>query len=265
VRAARWTGATWDAIGGDLNAGITGTTFQQVSSIALGSSGQIVAGWTAQSGAVSNPGYVASWSMTGSVWQTLPAGDAAGPGGPALSVDQNGDVVGLFPGGFNVLPVLRRYSSGAWSDVDSFASDVGLVVPALALDTQGRPLIITHAVESGLEVIRLRAYGVGGSWTAPTPSLPTGNAATIGTGQVAVAANGDVLVLWTQTDVSSHSRVHLARFRGNAWDTTYGVLYGSSNGDTLAAAFAVDAAGVPTVVWQERDASDSVLVWRSNY
>jgi hypothetical protein len=62
--------------------------------------------------------------------------------------------------------------------------------------------------------------------------------------------------------------LHVARYRGSAWDTTYGVLSAITNGDAIDAQMAVDRAGIPTVVWDERDSSsgiDSVFVWKSNY
>ena len=191
----------------------------------------------------------------------------AGSGGSQLRIDQNGVPVGLFEGTLGVIPTLQRYSTGAWTNIDSFSSDSGLLQPGLAIDSQNRPVILTHAVESNFEVIHLRAYGASGP-TQLISSLPTGSSGAVGLAEVVLASSGDVLVLWTQSDTSSRNRLHVARFRGTAWDTTYGVLSGITNGDTISAAIAVDAGGVPTVAWDERDSAsglDSVFVWKSNY
>jgi hypothetical protein len=262
---ARWNGAQWTRIGGDVeteaNAPAGGSPY--LSSLALDATNAPYVGFGEAPCGTCNSGFLAAWSS--GAWQLLPVGTQAGPGGPEIRIDANAAPVGLFPGALGALPALERYKAGVWASIDSFSG--GLIIPALAIDQQNRPVILVQAVESNLEVIHVRAYGD----SAPselTPSLPTGSAGAIGIGRIAIAQSGDVLVLWTQLDGGSHNRFHVARFRGSAWDTTYGVLSAITNGDAVDAQIAVDAAGVPTVAWDERDSSsgmDSVFVWKSNY
>ena len=73
-----------------------------------------------------------------------------------------------------------------------------------------------------------------------------------------------------QKDASGANRLHVARFNGTAWDTTFGVLSAVSGntGDVQRADIAADANGAPAVVWTEEDistGSSAVYVWKSNY
>ena len=103
-----------------------------------------------------------------------------------------------------------------------------------------------------------------------TPSLTTGSSGTLGLGRLVFASNGNPVVLWTQQDTAGLYRLHIARFNGTAWDTTFGVLSGVAGnaGDVEGADLAVDSSGEPTVAWSEHDTTantHAVYVWKSNY
>jgi hypothetical protein len=264
VRAARWSGTTWDPLGAAIEAVVPAVNSVDVTSIVVGPGNVPVVGWAGTQ--VGSPfGYVATWS--GSAWQALPPDAAAGNGGPVLQVDNNGGVAGFFGGGIGSGPSIESYQSGAWGTL--YGSNT--LLPGLAFDSQNRPVIITHDTESNLEVIHVQVIGASGPPTDLTPSLPTGSAGVLqGLGRVALDQAGNPIVLWGQQNAQSNERLFVARFNGTAWDTTFGTLTGvaGNTGAATGASLGIDAAGRPTVSWSEEETGTGIVAvytWKSNY
>jgi hypothetical protein len=261
VRAAQWNGSAWSALGANIEASVPATTTSVfLSSLAFATIGPVV-GWTGNQGS-SDPAYVAVWS--GSTWQTLPAGAAAGLGGPLLRADSSGTLIGRFAGGIGTNPSIAAYQNGAWS---TLLQNNALLL-GLAIDSQGRPVSLSQEQESGLEVIHVQVL-TGTGWVDLTPSLATGSAQNVGEAQVAIDPAGNPVLLWLQEDSSSNDVLSVARFNGAGWDTTFGTLTGvaNGNGSVFSADLEVDASGAPTVAWIEEDMTtfnSSVFTWRSN-
>lgn len=261
VLAARRSGSGWAPLGGDIEASVSPVDSVVVSSIALTASGTALVGWSGQQG-ITNNGYVAAFS-TGA-WQALPPGQAAGTGGPWVRVDSKGNPVAFFPGYVGVPRMVQQYASGAWTSIDS---EIGL--EDMAIDSQDRPISLVSTTESNLAVFHLRHPSSSGPMDV-TPSLPTGSSGTVGLARVAFGSNGNPVVLWIQQDATGANRLHVARYNGTAWDTTFGVLSGvaGNSGDVQRADIAVDASAAPTVIWTEEDTttgSSAVYVWKSNF
>jgi Bacterial Ig-like domain/Bacterial Ig domain len=264
VLAARWSGTSWNAIGGDIEASVPAVDSVQVSSLVITPSGTPMVGWSGQRG-TNSYGYVASSSIA--AWQALPPGVFAGIGSPLLRLDSKGNPVGIFSGYIGVPRIIEQYETGSWTSIDS---ETGLL--DAAVNSQDQVVALVTVTESSVSVFHLRVPGAPGSgFTELTPTLPTGSPGTIEGGRLVFAANGNPIVLWTQEDTSSsNNRLYVARFNGTAWDTTFGVLSGvaGNNGSVQGADLAVDSAGEPTVAWSEEDTtinSVAVYVWKSNY
>ena len=259
--AARWSGTSWNAIGGDIEASVPAAASVQVSSLVITPSGTPMVGWSAPQG-TNSYGYVASFSST--AWQALPPVDFAGIGNPLLRLDSKGNPVGFFLGYIGTPRKIEQYENGTWTSIDS---ETGLV--DAAVDSQDQPVALVTATESNVSVFHLRVPSTSGS-TELTPSFPTGSSGTVGVARLVFAANGNPVVLWTQQTSTGSNRLYVARFNGTVWDTTFGVLSGvaGNNGSVQAADVAVDSAGEPTVAWSEEDTTTStvaVYVWKSNY
>jgi hypothetical protein len=261
VLAARWNGSAWNALGGDIEAFVPPVDRVQVSSVAVTPSGTSLVGWSGQQGVTSN-GYVAS--STGNGWDALPSGQAAGTGGPAVRVDSKGNPIALFAGYVGVPRTIETYQNGAWTSVDS---EAGLL--DVAFDSQDRPVALVSTTESNVAVFHLRVAGSSPPLDV-TPTLPTGTSGVVGLGRLVFGGKGNPVVLWIQKDATGANRLHVARFNGTAWDTTFGVLSAlpGNTGDVQRADLAVDATGAPTVIWTEEDTTSgasAVYVWKSNY
>ena len=259
--AARWSGTSWNAIGGDIEASVPAAASVQVSSLVITPSGTPMAGWSAPQG-TNSYGYVASFSST--AWQALPPGEFAGIGSPLLRLDSKGNPVGFFLGYIGTPRMIEQYENGTWSTIDS---ETGLV--DAAVDSQDQPVALVTATESTVSVFHLRVPSASGS-TELTPTLSTTSSGTVGVARLVFASNGNPVVLWTQQGSTGSNRLYVARFNGTAWDTTFGVLSGvaGNNGDVQGADVAVDSAGEPMVAWSEEDTTTStvaVYVWKSNY
>lgn len=262
VLAASWNGTTWGPFGGDATIGLPTAQAVQISSVVVDTSGAPTVGWTASQGP-SNPGYVARW--VDPEWSTLPSDASAGPGGPILRLDNAGDPVGFFPGSIGSPHTIESYVNGAWVSLDADNA----LLNSIAVDSQNRPVELKHEIESNLEVIHVRVHDASG-WSDLIPSLPTGLSGTVGAGYLALGSGGKVVVAWIQADATGNARVHVARFNGTTWDTTYGVLSGvaGSGGSVSGADMGVDPLAAPTVAWSEQDTttgSTAVYVWKSNY
>jgi hypothetical protein len=260
VRAAQWNGSAWSALGADIDASVTAAQSVAVSSVAFATVGLVV-GWTGNQG-LNDYAYVAAWS--GSAWQALPAGAAAGCGGPLLKADSSGTLLGRFGGGFGTNPSIAAYQNGAWSTLQSSNT----LLLGVAIDSQHRPVSLMHDQEAGLEVIHIQVL-TGTGWVDLTPSLATGSAGTMGGAQVAIDPAGNPVLVWAQQAANSNYQLTVARFNGTGWDMTFGTLTGvaNGNGDVFAADLGIDASGAPTVAWIEQDSTtgnSSVFTWKSN-
>lgn len=256
IRSASWNGASWERVGGDLDAGLPSAASVALSSLTLNPSNEPVVGWTAYQGTLAPSGYIASWS--GTSWQTIPPGMAAPAISPVVRFDNQGNPVVLFGGYIGSTTSVQKYENQSWTSIDQ---ENGL--QGLAVDSTGRPVTLFADVESNLEVFHVRVLTSTG-WADLVPSLPTGSSGAAG-GQLHLDSAGNPVVLWSQD-----GRLYVARFNGAAWDTTFGVLTGvaANNGTVQSADMAIDSLGAPTVTWSETDSSTavvSVYTWKSNY
>lgn len=262
IRSASWNGTTWTRVGGDIDAGLPTAVSFGLLSLTLNPSDEPVVGWTAYNPQPLAPnGYIAAWS--GTSWQTIPPGMAAPANSPVVHFDSLGNPVALFGGYVGSTTSIQKYANGSWTSIDQ---ENGLL--DLAVDSMGRPVTLFEDMESSLEVIHVRVLTSTG-WGDLVPSIPTGGSLDVG-GQLLLDAAGHPVVLWAQTDTNSRRRLHVERFNGATWDTTFGVLTGvaSNNGSVNAENMAIDSLGTPTVTWSENDTTTnvvSVYTWKSNY
>jgi hypothetical protein len=242
-----------------------------VSSVVLDSIGAPLVGW-GDGIALDTYGYVGEWMS--SAWELLPSGMRAGTGGPTLVVSSAGSLVGIFPGGFGVPgPFIQTYQAGSWLKITSpaagLSNGVGML-DALTLDSQDEPITLVETLEPDVEVLHVEVLRAN-AWTDLVPSLSTQQAQNgVGEAHVELGPDGAPFILWTEPDGTASLSIHLARYTGTAWDTTYGILNGISTmgTDVVFPAVAIDKTGTPTVIWSETDASTAVpyvFLWKSNY
>jgi hypothetical protein len=274
IYAAHWSGTAWSSLTGYADEDAqTSVNPPYVSSIVLDASGMPFVGWS-DAIELDSFGYVATWSS--SEWQLLPSGTRAGTGSPLLLINSGGVPLGLFPTAFGVPgPRIEIYEAGSWLTIGTPASGVsdgvGMFL-TLALDPQDEPVTLVETLDSASsnEVIHVNVL-TSNTWMETVPSLPTSAPqSTIAEAHVALDGDGHPFILWTQPDATSSLSLHLARYTGAAWDTTYGILNGISSAgtDATVGSVAIDQNGTPTVTWTETDPSTqvpSVYTWKSNY
>jgi hypothetical protein len=264
VRAARWNGSAWTRIGGDIDVEVAApaSTEMLAASAAIASSGGLFVSWRQTEGTSSAPGYVAAYS--GTTWELQPAGSAAGRGFSVLRIDGTGRPVAIFNGDSSVRSLLvERFEGGSWTTLDTTTERN--VLFTLAIDGQDRPVILTRDAPDSA-VLYVRAWTASG-WVDLAPALATGSTAALLEAQVALRPDGNPVVLWNQPATSGGSLLHVARYNGSAWDTSYGTLVGTGGSAIGPNTFALDSSGAPTVAWTEQPSTgrDTIHVWKSNY
>lgn len=169
IYVKRWTGSTWNLVGGsflDIN------TSQAAAnpSVTLDSSGNPVVTWSESDGASFNI-YVKRWS--GNAWNLVGSGfldvnidkDASKP---SLALDKSGNpVVSWSENDANLTNIyVKRWSRSAWDLVGSTFLDVNsnkdASSPALVLDKNGSPTVVWEESDGSSTNIYAKRYN-------PTP------------------------------------------------------------------------------------------------
>jgi hypothetical protein len=142
----------------------------------------------------------------------------------------------------------NAFAGATWSYAVPLWVDLGMVAgigPQMVLDASGAPTVLTW-INGMLQIAR---HTAGTSWD--TTSIPSPQAA----GQIAGSygfglTNTGLFLAWNEP-VASSVPVHVARWTGTAWDTSYGTLLTSLGDNTTSIAIAFTAAGQPVVHWDE--------------
>jgi uncharacterized protein YheU (UPF0270 family) len=153
-----------------------------------------------------------------------------------------------------------KKSSGAWKEAALLDKGVSsgrrLVItwPAVAVNDKG----------DAIAVFRMSEYK-NGKWEKPVLlSLATGDGKRP---EVALAANGDAVVVWEQKDVKTNNRIFLAERRNGVWKTPRSDDESISIGNWFAweHVVAMNDRGDAVIAWSQETANGDYAVFKSEY
>jgi len=144
----------------------------------------------------------------------------------------------------------NAFAGAMWSYAVPLWVDLGTVAgigPQMVLDAAGEPTVATW-VNGTIQIAR---HTGNTSWDTSIPSPQT-------SGQLAGipgfgSTKAGLFLAWNEP-VGSSVPVHVARWTGTAWDTSYGTLLTTLGDSTTSLAIAFSAAGQPVVRWDESSA-----------
>jgi hypothetical protein len=261
IHVAKWTGTTWDTSFGAISGEQGSGTSAFAPRLAPGPADQFLVAWTEMSQTFVDSVYAARW--TGTSWDqsyggvakigaTLSALKGTATGQP--QVTWNSSIDG---GGFS------RWTGSAWATTTrANATFAGLV-----FDSMQAPLLTV--VDAAGQTLAVSKYVVAGdALTAVAPQVLTGmNPNGV---RLAVDGSGQLLLAWSDSDGTTRN-VHVARFDGTSWDTTFGTISALSGSDTPASnpAVVITSDGVPVLAWEELPSGagsrPQTFVWKSNH
>jgi hypothetical protein len=153
--------------------------------------------------------------------------------------------------------------------------------PEIALGADDRPLVLS-AVEQGAVgsndfILQIARLGSARTWdtTTPSPQGPRPASLVPARAALALGADGLPVLAWPEAAGSNPSTIHVARWTGSVWDTSYGQLDAVAGAGTAGAnpAVAFSPAGDLFVSWAEPNPTASAVftskwagtVWDSSY
>jgi hypothetical protein len=261
IHVAKWTGTTWDQSFGTLSAEQGNNTSARQPRLAGATAGQFFVAWAEDSQMYVTSVYAARW--TGTSWDLSYGGIAQiGAQQPTLGVSPAGQPnvtwsSSIDGGG------LSRWTGSAWASTTF--PNFGVV--GLAFDSMQRPLITN--TDTSADAILISAY-VAASNSFPPAATAMTTAMSPSGARLAVDGLGQILLAWSDSDGTTRN-VHLARFDGMTWDTSFGIISAIDGPNTPAAnpALLVTPDGVPVLAWDETDSpagsKPSAFVWKSNH
>ena len=181
-----------------------------------------------------------AWESRGAIAASYPYIDVAGGGGAAYVVASNGGRYAVF-----ALEAEGPRALPAPLEIDV---PIAAGLPGVAVGGDGLPVVALAQPDVGLVVRRFDGAG----WTPVGAPLSAG--ARPRAAAVALDADGEVVVAWTETEGAwpgSPQLVHVARHGPGGWELLGGPLNLDPARDAFDVALALDAAGAPVVVWPE--------------
>jgi len=256
VHVQRWTGRTWEPLGGALSAG-TGSADAGPPSLRLDGTGNPIVAWHERDGATNVFNiYVRRW--TGTAWGSFGDALSARTGTthalrPSLEVDGNGHPLVAWEeqeteaGTFHVR--VHRWTGSDWISVGGFLSSVVGDTPAgfasLAVSSTGDPVVAWDegTAQASWDVyVRQRTAG---SWNALGPKQTAHPADPTAQIPSLRLDDDDVPVLaWEE-----HQNVYARRWTGTGW-TALGDAVDRAGTVARGVVLALDANGNPWVAFQ---------------
>ena len=248
------------------------------SQVAMNDAGDVVVVWRQKDGNGNNQIYKAerhdgSWSGPADLSEHLSlAGTDAFE--PQVAINAAGDVVVVWRqkdgnGEGHVYKAERH--DGSWStpaNSDDYLSVAGTSAyePQLALNDAGDAVVVWRQKDGSADIQTYKAERHDGSWSKPA-NLGD-HLSVAGTdaeeAQVAMNADGDAVVVWTQDD-GSYWQTYKAERHDGSWSTPANLadrlsLAGSHTSDPQVA---LNAAGDAVVVWQQYDGNGVQQIYKA--
>ena len=131
--------------------------------------------------------------------------------------------------------------------------------PSLALDATGEPLISTTfepgAIGSRVYTLQVSRHLQGTSWDTSAGSPQTADTLTLyGSTSITVGTDGRPIVAWSEQPMGGPAAsIHVARWSGSAWDSTYPPLdqVPGSKTDGYTPSLTLGSTNQPMVAWAE--------------
>ncbi len=243
----------------------TGTGSAELPQITVDSTGNAIAVWHQDEGAVWN--IWANRYTVGSGWGTA-ALIETGPGSaelPQVAVDSTGNAIAVWHqyDGTTLSIWANRYTvdSGGWGTAKLIETGTGSAeLPQVAVDSTGNAIAVWRQYDGAAWSIWANRYTVGSGW---------GTAALIETGpgsaelpQIAVDSTGSAIAVWHQDDDAVWS-IWANRYTvGSGWGTAKLIETGTGNAELPQ--IAVDSTGNAIAVWRQYDGA-MLSIWANRY
>jgi len=172
---------------------------------------------------------------------------------PQITVDTNGDAVAVWQqtdGTQNVWA--NRYLAGwGWGTATTVSDGTGdATVPQVATDASGDAVAVWAQFDGTRDNIMANRYLVGSGWGAAAP-IETDNYAAANP-QVSVAADGNGMVVWQQSD-GTRTNIWANHYStGSGWDGATLIEHDDA-GPATDPRIATDANGNATAIWSQSD------------
>ena len=270
----RWRSSKWESLGSSAEGrGAGGTVGEAYApSVAIDSAGNPVIAWQDRSYG-SHEIYFRRWN--GSRWEELAGSATEGgvsktntgySGFPSLALDSHGLPTVAWEEHYGSKSDIwvRRYVSGllkhGWVDVGDHPGLVGFpakisdaVLPSLALDARGNPMVAWIDNQSGSDQVYLRVWSgsrweeLGGSGSAAGVSHSPKPAASV---NLKPDASGNPVLSWKEGSGGDAVLV-VKRWNGREWETMVAPAEAGSN--PTWPGLAMDVRGNPVLAWRGRD------------
>lgn len=194
---------------------------------------------------------------------------------PKVALSANGAALIVWEqfDGVNFRIHMSEYRGGVWNhpaDFDLDALSLGgqdAAAPQVAVDASGDALIVWQQLD-GSNVQIFRSEYRSGGWTHPVnlADFISNVGQNAGAPQVAMAANGDAVIVWSQVD-GTYDRIYLREYRNSGWTTSFTLaapsvsIPGQNAGNPQVA---MNGSGATVVTWQQSDGND-LRIYHSAY
>lgn len=150
-----------------------------------------------------------------------------------------------------------------WGDALALSA-AGASLPRVAIDAQGRALLVWRQLEGSTQTDRLYGsrYTPGGGWS--TPQRLEANSGSVKDIHVAMdPASGRAMVLWTQLSSSTYDLWAMPVDPGTGWGAP--ALLENANGIVGESSIGLDAAGNAVAVWSQIGPATRFSAYASRY
>jgi hypothetical protein len=269
VKLLRWSGTSWDALGGDPAVSGYVDGISESPAVAVDPSGNPIVVWDDDINTATRRLFLKQWN--GAAWVELGGSATAGgiSGGVsnashgALALDSTGNPTVAWCKDVGGGVLLRQWNPAgpSWDEVAGSATGTGLSPgagdwPSITVDASGKPTVAWQEGADAAGVIYLKRWN-GSAW------VELGGSAT-GTGLSASAspctrptltedASGNPIVLFEEEIYTGYGHIHARHWTGSTWED-WGVPPGNPYGRdslTRASAIAFGSSGPATAVWSD--------------
>ena len=176
---------------------------------------------------------------------------------PQIAFDANGDAIvvfaGFHPDGSETWAARYSAANSSWGAATQLTANGAN--PQIAIDTSGNAMVVWQSWNGGAHDIEARRYVASTSAWEPAQLIET-NAGPADAPQIALDANGNAMVVWSQWDV--HYNIWANRYvAGAGWGAA--TLIEASDGEAGYPQIATSAAGNAMAVWQQHDGTTTSI------
>ena len=223
-----------------------------------------------ESGEIDQTGFVCSHVAGEIGWQVaelIETDDAGDTYNPQIAIDNNGNAIVVwdqFDGTqYNIWA--NRYSPGSgWGMAELIetgnagsASD-----PQIAIDADGNAIAVWHQWDGTRNNIWTNRYSPGSGW-GTVELIETDNTGSARNPQIAIAADGNAIAVWQQSDGTRNNIWANRYIPGSGWGTAE-LIETDDAGDASDPQIAIDADGNAIAVWYQWDGIRN-NIWTNRY